>query len=404
MTCEPLRGAHPPRAVRRLVLLVYGLIAVEMAMWVAVIPLAPHYAHDLGLSDARAGALLTSGSVTAVALSLPIGVLSDRLGARRLTIAAGTFLVLGALAQAFAAGFWTLVAARALSGISFAAVWTAGLAWLDVASTDWGRSSTLSGTMVVTAIGMTLGSAFAGVLTESVGVEFPFLAFAAAGLLLTVALARTHAGTGVRAGHVPIAATLRIAGRDRLTLVAVLGTFAAGVATGAANLLVPLQLADSGFGSASLGLVLAASSALSFFVTGTVAAAGDRVVDVRLVGVLLIAGGALFVVPAATVAATPLVAFLLLRGPLNAAVSTVALPVASAGARGSGVGRGAVMGMLSLAWGLATTVSPLAAGAVSDAAGPVPAYAGVAVGAVALGAWAAAGRGGRPVQVATGRT
>jgi predicted MFS family arabinose efflux permease/ketosteroid isomerase-like protein len=375
------------RPVRRLVLLVYGMIAVTMAMWVAVLPLIPAYADDLGLSDAAAGALITSASVTAVALSLPIGLLTDRLGARLLTIAAGVFLVVSSLAQAFATEFWTLMAARAVAGIAYAAVWTAGPAWIDAATSEWRRSSALSGMMVVTGIGLTVGSALAGVLTEELGQEVPFVAFAAAGLAVTIALARMPGAGDAEGVHASVGATLAAVRRDRLTLIATGSTLAAGLAIGVANLLVPLELADNGYGTGSLGLVLAASSALSVFASVAVTAAGDRAISPMLVGLLLVASGALFAVPTLTVAAAPLVAFLILRGPLNSGLITVAYPIAAAGARAAHVGAGAVMGLLSLAWGLASMVSPLAAGAVSDAVGPAAVHAALAIGLVGLGAW-----------------
>jgi MFS transporter, DHA1 family, tetracycline resistance protein len=378
--------ATPDRPVRRLLLLVYAMVAVNMAMWIAVVPLIPAYADDLGLSNAAAGALLTSANVSAVALSLPMGFLADRFGARLLTVSAGVFLAISALAQGFATDFWSLLVARALSGVAYAAVWTAGPAWIDAAASEWRRSSALSGLTVVTGIGVTIGTGLTGVLTEELGQEVPFVLFAVAGLTLSLLLLRIHTADDVRTAHVPVGETLRAVRRDRLTLLAVVGTLAAAAAICTANLLLPLQLADNGYGSSSLGLVLAASSALSLLATIGVTWAGDRAISPTLVGLLLLASGAAFAVPALSVATIPVMAFLMLPGPFSSSLLTATYPIGAAGARAARVGAGAVMGLLTLAWGVVAIVSPLAAGAVSDAVGPGAVYAGLAVGLVALGA------------------
>jgi MFS family permease len=77
--------------------------------------------------------------------------------------------------------------------------------------------------------------------------------------------------------------------------------------------------------------------------------------------------------------ATPtLVAFLVLRAPLLAVVFTTAYPLGAVGAVHAAIGRGAVMGLMNAAWGVTTTVGPLAGGAIADHVG-----AGAAFGVVA---------------------
>src|SRR5215467_2319442 len=103
------RGPGPLRLFR---LLIYGLVLASSAAQYAVVPILPVYAHRFGLSGLQQGMVLGATGLATFAVSLPAGALSDRFGARRLTLWAGWLMAVALLAQAMAGSFPVLLAAR----------------------------------------------------------------------------------------------------------------------------------------------------------------------------------------------------------------------------------------------------------------------------------------------------
>src|ERR1700733_1615219 len=111
-------------------LLMYGLILASAAAQFALVPVMPVYAHRFGLSGFQQGLVLGATGLATLAVSVPAGTLSDRFGARRITLAAGLLMALATLGQAFASSFPALLVARLAFGAGHGIVWTAGLCWL----------------------------------------------------------------------------------------------------------------------------------------------------------------------------------------------------------------------------------------------------------------------------------
>jgi len=72
----------------RLAALIAILAFLDLAMWLTAVPLIPVWEDQLGLSHAQSGMVLGAYGVAVLFLSLPAGHFADRLGPRRLTIAA----------------------------------------------------------------------------------------------------------------------------------------------------------------------------------------------------------------------------------------------------------------------------------------------------------------------------
>jgi ubiquinone/menaquinone biosynthesis C-methylase UbiE len=68
-------------------------------------------------------------------------------------------------------------------------------------------------------------------------------------------------------------------------------------------------------------------------------------------------------------------------------MDTIIYPLAAAGAHRSALGRGAVMGLVMLGWAAASTVGPILAGAIADAAGDRAAYAVMIAFCALIGLW-----------------
>ena len=111
-------------------------------------------------------------------LSLPVGLLSDRVGARAVTIAGSALLTIAALGQALAGSYAVLLASWTLFGITSAIIYTASPAWLAASAPPRHRVAVLGGISIAAGLGLMVGPAFAGLLSENFGSGAPFLVVA----------------------------------------------------------------------------------------------------------------------------------------------------------------------------------------------------------------------------------
>jgi predicted MFS family arabinose efflux permease len=176
----------------------------------AFAPLIPRFVTDLGLTYAAAGAIQTAYFVTYMLAQVPIGVIADRWGARR--VMAGSMAILAAGAAAFAAsqGYGQAVAARLVVGLGAAAIWVPNMylvtGWFP--SSERGRATGLMS--AGGAAGGTLALVMVPWLAESWGWRAAYgllIAPAVLALLLVlVALPPTHRAAAPESRH---AGTLR---------------------------------------------------------------------------------------------------------------------------------------------------------------------------------------------------
>jgi len=281
----PTRGPGPVRLFR---FLIYGLVLASSATQFAVVPILPVYAHRLGLSGLQQGMVLGATGLATLAVSLPAGALSDRLGARKLTLGAGGLMTIALFTQAVAGSFPVLLAARLEFGIGYAVVWTAGLSWLAGAAPG---GPGLGGTVVSAGAGGVVGPALSGVAVQYFGLVSPFLAVAAGFAVLTLALGLLRLRAIAPAPPARMGTSLRAATADRRTIVAAAAIVAAGGTTGVAALLVPRELHAAGASPGQIGLVFAVAGVM--FVVGSTltTTAGRRAVclPVAMGGMLALA-------------------------------------------------------------------------------------------------------------------
>ena len=385
-------------SVKRVLVLLYGLVFLDEVVLLAIIPLTPTFSEELGLSKLEAGVLLSASSLTTVIFSIPIGLLADRIGARRLTLAAGGILAGSTLGQGLAGDFGTLLASRIAFGVASTTLWTAGIAWLSDSAPAKRRSSAIGAVMVVAGIGGIVGPGFAGLLAEHTGTATPFVVTAVAAAVVTLVLARS--GPGGLSEHEPQhpLATLRAAGSERVILAAFVAMVIGGIADSVVNLLAPLQLDENGLSAGSIGLAFSASAGIFLVTAAAVAHRGERAVNVRVVGASTVALACSFIPVLAGAGTGSVIGAVLARSPFLAVLYTAALPLGSEGARRAGLGRGAVIGVMNVGWGSATAFGPVAAGGVAEVAGEQVVYAALVVACVAAGAWMlAAARSARHV-------
>ena len=147
---------------------------------------APDLVRDIGLSPGQLG-LLTAAYLAAFALfQLPLGVLLDRYGPRKVQAGLLSIAAFGCAAFAMAPGFVGLLAARAVIGLGF----SAGLMASYKSSATWvpieRRSLANTAIMSIGAMGVVVASEPTEYLVSLIGWRHTFLVFA--GLILVVAL------------------------------------------------------------------------------------------------------------------------------------------------------------------------------------------------------------------------
>ena len=354
--------------MRRLLLTVYALVFVTELGQAGIVPLLPLLGRELRLSEMETGAVLAATTVVTVVLAVPIGLLADRIGAFRLTAAGGAVIAASAMVQALAPGFWTLLAGRALYGIAFATIWTAGLALIGSAA-GGRRAAALGATVAIGGAAHFVAPSAAGLLAEHLGVATPFYALAAVGLLAGALLAAQRDPRLPAEPREPLRAALRaVRLRPELHGAVVLMALV-GVVSGTVPLLVPLALDENGLSPGEIGAVFSASALVWIVASALVARLGTRAVHLGAASLGAVALTAIFVLPVVSVATAAVAAFLLLRAAAQAPLSTIAYPLGETGARSAGVGGGTAIGLLNVVWGATAAVSPIVAGALAGAAG-----------------------------------
>jgi Major Facilitator Superfamily len=311
---------HGPGPVRLFRFLIYGLVLASSATQYSVVPILPVYAHRFGLTGVQQGMVLGATGLATLAVSVPAGALSDRFGARRLTLWAGWLMSIALFAQAVAGSFPVLLAARLGFGIGFAVIWTAGLSWLAEAASG---GAGLGGTVASAGVGGVVGPALSGTAVQYFGLMSPFLAVAAGFAVLTLALGLLRMRVIAPPPPARMGTSLRAATADRRTIVAAAAIVTAGCTTGV-----------SGHRAVRMSVVMAGMLALAFALSPAVLASTPF---------------AIVTMQCATTA-------------MRSLLWTVSYPLAAAGAERSGAGIGVVIGLLNGVWAATVLLGPLAAG------------------------------------------
>ena len=97
----------------------------------AFAPLIPTFVDDLGLTYAAAGTIQTAYFWTYTAVQIPVGLIADRWGVRRVMGVCMALLAAGALVFALSGGYGEAVLARMIVGLGAAAVWVPGMRLLS---------------------------------------------------------------------------------------------------------------------------------------------------------------------------------------------------------------------------------------------------------------------------------
>jgi predicted MFS family arabinose efflux permease len=361
---EPAGADHaePQGASDRLLrLAVYALALLSSLLQSAIAPLLPSYAHRFHLGGVQIAALLAATGIAALIVSLPAGALSDRFGARVLTLWSGWLLVVATVGQGFAPSFLFLLASRFVFGLGYGIVWTCALTWL---ARTTGDETTMAGTITASGFGCIIGPAFSGFIAQYFGLAAPFVVAAVLLIIVTVVLTCIRLEAASQLEPVSVISSLRVAASDHKVLGAALAVTVAGASSALVTLLGPLELHQSGASEGSIGVAFSVAAVL--FIIGS---AATKRVGLRAVRLKTVLGAGLvlaLVMSPATLSAAPLFVVVMLCGTsaLRSVLWAVGYPLGACGAKNAAIGLGVVMGLLNLVWGLSSVVSPLVAGAL----------------------------------------
>jgi MFS family permease len=359
-------------SVRRLLVLLSAVVAVDTMFYTALTPLLPHFAERYGLGKTGAGALSAMYAAGVLTASVPGGLAASRFGPKRAVVVGVALTAAASLGFGLATSAWTLAVARLAQGIGSAFSWAGALAWL-VSAAPPGRRGTLIGTVMGSAVFGALLGPVLGAAATLVGVRATFVGVSAAGLALCAFLA-LEPGTPARPQRLSALrrADARLVGA--LWLV-VLPALLFGVLT----VLVPLKLHHLGWGGVAIGALFFATAAIETALNpllGRLTDARGRLLPVRAallgsIGVSLAlawAGQALLVA-----------ALVIAAGIAYGSFFTPGMALVSDSAERNGIAQGLAFGVMNLGWALGAVIGPAAGGALAQSAGDTFPYVLLAV-------------------------
>jgi multidrug resistance protein len=328
----------------------------DLVAYSIAVPVLPDYVKRFGASPAMIGFLFGSFGLTLLAVSIPMGAVSDRIGRKGPMVMATVLLAVATIAFAFADSLPMLFGARLLQGAADGMTWVVGFALIADLYGPEERGSMMGVVMSVTSLGVIAGPSLGGWLYELGGIRFPFLVVAVVAGLTAVAFVFVRIPDRVVIPGVPMSRILK----HRAILLCAF-TAAAGSATYAMlEPVLPLMLeARFGLGPARIGLMFGAAAVASAILHPIYGRLSDRWGGRRLMLLGLVAGALLLPVMTLptdwrSMAASMVVVF----GALGLIV-TPSLTYMAEAASAAGLGSfGVVYGLYNVAWGIGLLIGP----------------------------------------------
>jgi DHA1 family solute carrier family 18 vesicular amine transporter 1/2 len=361
---------------RRITYAVGLVMFVDAALYLAVLPLLPHYVDRFGLSTFEAAVVIAAYPISVPLVSLGCIALVPRFGARRITLASAGLMTVATVIFAAAPNAGVLIAARLVQGLASGSIWTGSMAWVTDNAPEGRRGRESGIVMGMLSAGSIAGPAVGG-LAAWAGEGFGFGLVAAISLVSVVlaGLAPPGRDTGV-AGRVGDAIARAI--RQPATRAALALTLVDLLTFGAVDVLVPIRLGATGSSVAAIAAAIGIGALLGA-VAGPI---GGRLVDrIGPYPVGMTTAACIVVIPV-ILAFEPTTAVqlgvLVIGGPLFALVGIAIFPLSSAGADAAGVPHVAATGLMGVVWAGGFTVVPLLAGAIAQSTSRTAAYVVVA--------------------------
>jgi MFS family permease len=350
--------------MRRLLVFVSVVVAVDTLFFTALTPLIPHFAHKYGLSKAGAGVFISTYAAGTLIGAIPAGLTTTRLGPKRTVLTGLVLMTVASLGFALAGNVWALEASRLFQGIGSSFSWSGGLAWV-IATAPRERRGTLLGTAMGAAVFGALLGPVLGALAGVVGTQAAFLGVTVVGGVLA-AWAVTLPGAARE--HQPLRAGLR-ALREPSLLGGLWLILLPALLFGVLVVLVPLELNSHGWGTIAIGALFVVTTAVETVLNPLLGRLTDRhgwmqPVRAALVGSIVVSVALAWATQPALIAA-----LVVASGIAYGAFYTPGLALISHGAEVAGVAQGLAFGVMNACWGVGALIGPAAGGALAGAAG-----------------------------------
>jgi len=334
---------------------------VDIVAYSIAVPVLPDISRRLGASPTMIGLLFASFGVTVLAVSLPMGAISDRMGRRGPLVGGLIALAASTVMFAFAEELPGLFAARLVQGAADAVTWVVGFALLADLFGPAERGRIMGLVMSGTTFGFMVGPTLGGWLYETGGVRVPFLcvaflAFLAAIGFMWLKIPAKHAAHEA----VPVRAILRVP--------AVAVCSAAVVVIGGTIAMVEpilsLYLAASiHLGPARIGMVFGAGAVASAVLHPLTGHLADRWGARRVTIWGLVATGSVLPFLGFIDSFETAVALFILNTAAVAVVITPSLAYMAEATSTTGVGSfGVAFGLYNFAWAMGLLVGPATGG------------------------------------------
>ncbi|MFO7635659.1 MAG: MFS transporter [Caldilinea sp.] len=358
------------RLLRRELFSLFLVIFVADIVVGYLLPAFPLRAREIGASLLLIGGLAAFNGATQVTASVPIGMVSDRFGRRRLIAAGCLFFAVAAMLLALAPAPQWLLLAQVLLGLGIISVFAMGAAMVGDYAAPSERGLAMGMLTTAMGLGFATGPLLGGLLAEYFGagqslMVMAMIALVAAALAWST-LVDEGSIRGVRAAN-PLA-NLRVLASSRLILLAaVANLLISPLFAGVVVNFMPIQASNLGFSVIAIGGLYSMRGLVSTFTRLPIGALSTPQWSYRVMLVAMVLGGVAVMAMARLTGYVGLSVALVAEGISYGMFLTAGQAFVTQYAEPQV--RGAALGAYNMAGGVSIALSPFLLGALAEQVG-----------------------------------